>query len=368
MTMQSLELLPKLRELPAADDAVMLDTDETVARIRTMDRGHFAIEVSQATEEVLEALFGWGNVPDELEVAYGLAFTNSSRSMHEHYLEMMERGPGSVTGFVSNLKGKVAELQTVSHLNRQSPGADFQLAEDPTQPVHDIRGIGPDDEPILIQVKVRSEENISQVVDAMEEHRNVSFAFSSEVYDHIAESHPELLHRVVLVLDPSTELTKSVSDGLDTLARNSGLDVPDSIGAALPYVGEVVLGIKLIWGILSTERELAGVDLTDRSRLHGIRTLALASRFGINQVCIWAGGAGGTAAGSVIPGVGNAAGLLGGGMVGIGGGMMLNKLLQPRIEEVAIKLIGGDADDVFYLMNKVEIDRIGESLAATQAA
>ena len=48
--------------------------------------------------------------------------------------------------------------------------------------------------------------------------------------------------------------------------------------------------------------------------------------------------------------------------------MVLNKLLQPRIEEVAMKLIGGDADDMFYLMNKVEIDRIGESLAATQVA
>ena len=48
--------------------------------------------------------------------------------------------------------------------------------------------------------------------------------------------------------------------------------------------------------------------------------------------------------------------------------MLLNKLLQPRIEEVAMKLIGGDADDVFYLLNKVEIDQIGQSLAATRAA
>ena len=48
--------------------------------------------------------------------------------------------------------------------------------------------------------------------------------------------------------------------------------------------------------------------------------------------------------------------------------MALNRLLQPRIEDVAIRLVGGDADDVFYLMNKVEIDRIGESLTATQVA
>ena len=46
--------------------------------------------------------------------------------------------------------------------------------------------------------------------------------------------------------------------------------------------------------------------------------------------------------------------------------MLLNKLLQPRIEEVAMKLIGGDADDMFYLMNKVEIDQLADSFSATQ--
>ena len=46
---------------------------------------------------------------------------------------------------------------------------------------------------------------------------------------------------------------------------------------------------------------------------------------------------------------------------------MLNRLLEPRIEEVAMKLVGGDADDGFYLMSWVEIDRVGELLAATRA-
>ena len=94
----------------------------------------------------------------------------------------------------------------------------------------------------------------------------------------------------------------------------------------------------------------------------------MGSRFGINQLCMWAGGAAGTAAGTVVPGVGNIAGGLVGVLAGVGGGMGLNKLLQPRIEEVAIKLVGGDADDVFYLMNKVEIDQLGQSFAATQVA
>ena len=31
-----------------------------------------------------------------------------------------------------------------------------------------------------------------------------------------------------------------------------------------------------------------------------------------------------------------------------------------------MRLIGGDEDDMFYLMNKVEIDQLAESFAATQ--
>ena len=120
--------------------------------------------------------------------------------------------------------------------------------------------------------------------------------------------------------------------------------------------------------MLKTERELTDVDLADRTRVHGIRTLALGSRFGINHVCMWAGGAAGTAAGSMMPGIGNIGVGLVGILGGLGGGMALNRLLEPRIEEVATKLVGGDTDDMFYLMNRVEIDELGRSFASTQVA
>ena len=125
--MQSLSLLPELRKLPAADDLDSLDTDDTVTRIRGMDRNHFAIEVSQATEEVMEALFKARNVPDELTEAYRISFSNVAEnwSLHERYREMMDRGPGSVTGFVSNLKGKVAELKVESLLEERYPSYNF---------------------------------------------------------------------------------------------------------------------------------------------------------------------------------------------------------------------------------------------------
>ena len=367
--MQSLSLLSELQKLPPAEGVAALDHDETVARIQGMDRNHFSIEVSQATEEALEALFDARNVPDVLNDAFGRAFSSvaESTSLHERYQEMMERGPGSVSGFVSNLKGKVAELKVESILEERNRSYDFELAESPTQPAWDLVGTSPDAPDIFVQVKVGGQGYADEVVDAMQEDPNIEFAVSGEVYDAIEESHPELLGRLIEI-GPAAELTESLKDGLDKLASNFGVDVPDGLGAALPYVAEVVLGIRLIWGMVKTERELGGVELTDRSRVHGIRTLALASRFGINQVCMWAGISGGTAAGSVVPGIGNITGGLTGGLAGLGGGMMLNRLLQPRIEEVAMKLIGGDADDMFYLMNKVEVDQVGDSLAATQVA
>ena len=374
MGMQSLALLPKLQKLPAAEGAAALGHDEAVTRLRAMDRDHFAIEVSQATEETLEALFDWRNVPDEtvddLNEAFTRAFSNlaeQGKSVHERFSESSARGLAAETGFVSNLKGKVAELKAEDILEDRNPGYNFELAVSPTQPGWDLIGTSPDGPPIYAQVKFGAETYADDTLEAMREHPNYPFAVSSEIYQDIAESHPELLGRLVDI-GPAAELAESVKDGLGTLAANYGVDVPDSIGEALPLVGEVVLGLKLIWSIVKTERELSDVELTDRSRIHGVRVLALVSRFGINQVCMLAGAAGGAAAGIVTPGVGNVAGVLAGSMAGIGGGMMLNRRLQPRIEEVAMKLVGGDADDVFYLMNRVEIDRLGESLAATRAA
>ncbi len=370
--MESLELLRDLRKLPAAEGAAAPDGGDAMARIRSMDRGHFAIGVCEATDEALEPLFEAQGAPEgmaaDLADAHLRAFPRVAEegiSVHDHYREVVSRGQQSAQGFVSNLKGKMAELRAEDMLEEQNPGYDFELAPSATQAGWDLVGTSQEGPEILVQVKFGAAAYAGDVVGAMGAQPNYPFAVSTEVYGSIAESHPELVERLT-DLGPAAELTESVEEGLASLASSFGVDVPDSLGEALPYVGDVILGLRLIWSMASSERELAGVDLSSRARVHGIRTLALAARFGISQVCVMAGGAGGTALGSVVPGAGNVAGGIGGSLAGAGVGMGLNRLLQPRIEEIAIGLVGGDADDVFYLMNKVEIDRIGESLAATR--
>ena len=43
-------------------------------------------------------------------------------------------------------------------------------------------------------------------------------------------------------------------------------------------------------------------------------------------------------------------------------------MIEPRIEELAIGLVGGDSEDLYYWMNKVEIDQLGQSFVSTQVA
>ena len=327
-----------------------------------MDRDFFSLEVAQATEDALEALFEARNVPDVLNQAYEMAFTRASqsKSLLEHFEERLDTGNSSVVGFVNSLKGKVAELESVQLLEDQFPGYKFEIMPNPNQPVYDLIGRGPEGvEDVLVQVKARTVGSVGDVLNRMEETpSHVRFALSSEIYDKIVDASPELSGRLTDLEIEISELTEDVKSGLGTLSTNLGIDVPDSLGEMLPYIGETVLAIRLITQIISTEGDLKGIEISNRSRVHAIRTLALMAKFGVTQVCALGGGFAGTA---VNPGVGSAIGAIG----GAGGAMLLNRLLEPRIEEVAKTIVGGDGDEIFYLMNKSAIDEIGNSLATT---
>lgn len=368
MTMKSLSLLPELEKIPKAEGS--LRADEFLPRIRAMDRDQFAIEVAITTEETLEGLFHWRNVDDDLTEGYNEAFSRIAEegtSLTERFSEKVAEGPQAVEGFVNNIKGKIAEIKSEELLEERFPGYDFELADSANQPGWDLVGTSPDGEDIFVQIKTGSADYAGGVVDAMEESPNTAFAVSSEVFGAIQESHPELASRLVDI-GANTELTEDVRNGLEKLAANHGVDLPDSIGEMLPYVGEVVIGLRLIRSIAGTERELADVELTDRSRVHGIRTLALIARFGINTVSALVGGSGGGVAGSIIPGIGNIIGTIAGSIGGLFVGRQVHKALEPKIEELATELVGGDSEDLYYWMNKQEIDQLGQSFAVTQVA
>ena len=79
---------------------------------------------------------------------------------------------------------------------------------------------------------------------------------------------------------------------------------------------------------------------------------------GVSAALATVGGMGGTAAGSVFPGVGNLIGGIAGTVAGAGMGMYLNKHLQPRMLNLALDITGLTHDDLFYYKNKGHIDQV----------
>ena len=370
--MQSLDLLPQLRALPAVEEPPDATFADMIRRIREMDRDMFVTEVAIGAEFALEQIFDLQAASGDLarhtiEQAHSLSFRNYEGTLTEHYQEMVERGPESVGGFVSNLKGKVAEVKAEELLPDYFPGYQFHIAEDPTQPVWDLQGFGTDGAPgISVQVKMGARDYAPEVVDRIENApENVTFLLSSELYDAVMQSAPDQAGRVMDMGISNLDMT---ADIIESLGSAAGFSAPEAIGEMLPYVAEIVLGIKLIYDMVSTERDFKAVNLTDRSRVHALKALVLMSRFGVSSVCIAAGGAAGGAGGSLaMPGIGSVAGGLIGGASGAAVAALLNRRLRNRMLDLAMYLSRIDDDEFFYFRNKVAVDEIGRSMSGTSA-
>ena len=171
----------------------------------------------------------------------------------------------------------------------------------------------------------------------------------------------------MLDLGADLELVNGIRDGLETLSNNMGLDIPDSLAEIIPYGVAIAASARLLYGVIRTEREFRAADRTTRNKIQVVQTLTLMSRMGISSVLAYAGGLGGTAAGSAIPGVGNLAGGIAGSMAGAGMGIYLNRHLQPRMLSLALSITGLEQDDLFYFKNKPRIDLLALSFQRTAA-
>jgi hypothetical protein len=86
---------------------------------------------------------------------------------------------------------------------------------------------------------------------------------------------------------------------------------------------------------------------------------------GVTTVLVTVGGMGGTAAGSVIPFVGNLVGGIIGSAAGAGMGMYLNRHLEPHMLDLALNITSLTHDDLFYYKNKERIDDVVLSFRQT---
>ena len=366
--MQSSSLLPALRELPGGDDGQNRSFRDNITGIVNMDRAMYAAEFAAGVSGGMWGVFDSVNVDDALAQAYAAQYPGlaGDHSLYEQWQEMIGRGPESMDGFLNGLKGKVAEFDLTEQLE-QSGFTNAEIASDPTAPVWDIRAVSPEGQEVLIQVKTGAADYASEVQGLIADNPDIQFAVSSEIYEAISESSPELVDQLTDI-GPDYLLVDGITDGLDTLSSNLGIDIPDGVSDIIPYAGAIIAGARLVHSVLKTEKEFKAADRTARSKIQVVQSLTLMSRMGITTVLATAGGMGGGALGSVMPGVGNLVGGIVGSLGGAGMGMYLNRHLQPHMLNLALNITGLTNDDLFYYKNKPRIDSVALSYQARARA
>ena len=303
----------------------------------------------------------------KLNQAYGMQYPGEAAkySLAEKWQQISEGGNESMTGFISGLKGKYAEINTKDMLEEEHGFTNVNIASNPTQGVFDITGNAPDGEFIRIQVKTGGASYAPAVTQTMQDPPTYmldidSYVLNTEIYDRIAEQSPELIDQIPDI-GADYELVNGINDGLETLSANQGFDLPDSVGEIVPYVGAIIIGTRLIYNAIKTEKEFSRADRTTKNKIQVVQALTTMSRFGISTVLSAIGGFGGGAAGTAIPGIGNLIGSIAGTVAGAGMGIYLNKHLQPHMLDLALNITGLTHDDLFYYKNKPHIDSVALS-------
>ena len=369
MTMQSLDLLPTLRELPGGETNQNRSFREIVTDLVNTDRTTFAAELASAVSFGMWPVFGEAglsiNFPGTeinesyLQAAYGRTdLFDPDVDVVERWRQALAGGEGAKENFLDDLKGIVAEFKARDLLNEQ--GYDLELAADRYQIGWDLHGTNPDGEYVQIQVKAGdSSAQIDKTIEALQE-TNYPFAVSSDIHEGISENAQELVDRIVANIGSDFDLVEGMEDGLEILSN--AMEVAD----AIPGVAAIAASARLIYSAMKTEKEFKAADRTTKNKIQVVQTLTLMSRMGVTSALAIAGGKGGAAAGglagSVFPGLGTAIGGVVGGLAGAatgaGTGMYLNRHLQPHMLNLALNITGLTNDDLFYYKNKTRIDEV----------
>ena len=300
----------------------------------------------------------------KLNQAYEMQYPGeyAQYSLAEKWQQISEGSNKSITGFISGLKGKVAEINFKESLEAQGY-TNVTIFPNPTHPGLDISAISPDGHEEFFQVKTGEVSYANDVIPKMQDTPNLpymdidSYVLNTEIYDRIAEQSPELIDQIPDI-GADYELVNGINDGLETLSANQGFDLPDSVGEIVPYLGAIIIGTRLIYDAIKTEKEFSTADRTTKNKMQVVQALTTMSRFGISTVLSAIGGFGGGAAGTAIPGIGNLIGSIAGTVAGAGMGIYLNKHLQPHMLNLALNITGLTHDDLFYYKNKPHIDSV----------
>lgn len=135
--------------------------------------------------ETLAAYMNSGQVPEEIQRAYELAYPNVAAT--RSFADQVERLDGQeLMGFVSGVKGKLFELQYVDYLNEGHlpDGFHAELAASPTNPGWDIAIIGQDGA-LRDTIQAKATDSAAYVTSALEKNPQIDVVTTSEVQSHL---------------------------------------------------------------------------------------------------------------------------------------------------------------------------------------
>jgi hypothetical protein len=325
------------------------DLVDTIERQR---KDSVAIEVGIATEIGLLAAFGYLNVNDDLFKAYEAAYPNLSESTSLYEKALEEAGsanPAELSGLVSGIKGKLYEQNLETKLEEIYPGWDFQIAQNVNQPGWDLIGIAPDGNVMPVQVKMGGEGYAGEVHERMLDNPDILFVTTTEIQEKILEKSPELASQFITTDISNSEFSSEVTDGVSQLVANAGLDMPDSMGDFMPYVGEVFAAIQLHEELKQVNFDYAQISDFDKRKIKALRAIHVAGKF----AAFSGGSALGAALGTfVFPGVGT--------IIGGIGGFAIMKLLKrdivSELDRIAKDLLNLNTDNIYYENKKSAIN------------
>ena len=314
-----------------------------------------------AMEQAFVSFFENSNIPDELIEAYTSSMENVSKeySLYERYLYNLEKGEDSVSGFINNLKGKYGEINfrdtQLKNIQENYPelGVErLELAPVSNYDGPDIRGYDAEDNIVFeVQSKIGEMQYTGDAIESMKESPEILHAVSKEIQEKIMTNYPEYSDRIYEGFNPSDyEIEAEVTEGLETLAKNYGIDLPDNLEDIVPYIGEVVLGLKLIQSYKRTEKDFDSSLIDEKRKINALKSILIINKFGFTSLMAIIGANYGRVGG----GWGALAGALGGAVTG----SYISKKIQPHLLKLALGILGLTTDDIFYYRNKQKIDKI----------
>ena len=350
--MKSFGLLPDLEKLPGK--VRHRSFREAIKDLHANESALVASEIVAAASFAMWGIWDQVNVPDSLTQAYGAQYPGraAERSLYEHWQQVQADGPGEGTGFISGLKGKLAEINAVEML--ESNGySNVSIASSPVQDGWDISAVNEAGEPVRFQVKTGAEGYADAVATDMADAENIEFLVSSELYTKISESNADFTDRMTDI-GPDYVLVDGIQDGLETLSGNQGIDLVDSVGEVIPGLAMGVVSARLGLSFCKTEREFTEVNRPTRNRIHVRRGVPLLAWLVILIVLSLVG----AVVGSVVPVVGSFLGGILGLVVGIVVYRQAKKRLQPYARILAEQVSGVTDDDLFCFRYKRRIDEL----------